>query len=562
MEQQNLETGASKRSAALEKLSRLVSTLGGNAGVVLIENTENRAHLIDSAASLTDLPETTPTSTAADIPALLQTALDYVVDNQTGRTDIWICSDLRHNDWSAEDGRWTAIREGFSRLDGVRFYLLSFPHRAEDNVAVRVSNVRRRQIGNSAELVLDVGLRRESETEGPLPIPLEFVINGARSVLNVEITQSEYTLQGHTIALDEATSSGWGQVELPADANRQDNVFYFVFAEPAERRTVIVSDALETTEPLRVAVTSPLDPALAYSATVLTSDHVDEVDWAGASLVLWQIPLPSGIVAQQLENFVESGRPVVFFPPTEVSSHHALFGTKWMAWHTAAAERPWGVASWRGDSDLLSHTRDGEPLPVGSLQIRRYCALDGGGSVLARLDGGPPLLVRAGTAGRPVYFCSTLPDAAHSTLAQNGVVFYVAIQRALSIGAATQGNARQLTAGTPAARQVAQFVPLSELPDAAISSARPFHAGAWRGAEEEILIALNRPVEEDQGRPLKEEALEKLFSVLNYRNVEDRVGNSTALASEVWRLFLFAMGAALLVEAWLCLPEKKQQPAV
>ena len=30
----------------------------------------------------------------------------YIQANRTGRTEIWICSDLRENDWHADSGRW------------------------------------------------------------------------------------------------------------------------------------------------------------------------------------------------------------------------------------------------------------------------------------------------------------------------------------------------------------------------------------------------------------------------------------------------------------------------
>ena len=386
MEQQDVQTGKSKRSTALAKLSELIETLGDSSRLVLIENTENRAQQVDSARSLLELPLTTATATSSDIVAMLQTALDYVVANQTGRTDIWVCSDLRENDWKSDDGRWATVRQGFERLEGIRFYLLTYPRLAKDNVAVRVSSVRRRQIGNTAELVLDVELRRESESSQPLNLPIEFVINGARSVLNVEMTESEFTLQGHTIPLDEATENGWGRVELPVDGNRVDSTFYFVFAEPPEHRTTIISDDRETSEPLRLAAVSPSDPSLTYSAAVLASDHADEIDWDATSLLLWQAPLPAGVVAQQIRSYVDSGRPVIFFPP-ENPTEERIFDIGWGAWQELPGSQPVGVASWRGDSDLLRHSRSGTPLPVGKLRAFRHCSVDGG-TVLARFDGG------------------------------------------------------------------------------------------------------------------------------------------------------------------------------
>jgi hypothetical protein len=487
---------------------------------------------------------------------MVQAALDYVVANQTGRTDIWICSDLRQSDWKSDDGRWSAMREGFERLDGIRFYLLSYPETAGDNWAVSVTDAKRRQVGKTAELVLDVALRRESVPRAPEKIPLELTINGARSVLNLETAENEYILQGHTIPLDANTDSGWGRVTVPVDANTVDNEYYFVFSEPPEHHTVIVSDDSRTADLLRLAAVSPVDPALLYDASVLTSDRIAEIDWNATSLVMWHAPLPDAVAARPLQDFVDSGRPVIFFPPEQRGSNE-LFGAKWGDWQRIEGGQPAPVASWRGESDLLSHTRSGAPLPVGKLRVQRYCPLQGGGSALSRLEGGQPLLIRAADTDGPVYFMTTLPRADCSSLAQDGVVFYVMIQRALSVGAARLGKARQLTAGTDASQEVARWEMLSESPDAAFQSDRPLHAGAYQ--EGDKLIALNRPPSEDLTRTLDDVAVGRIFRGLDYRQVKDRIGNSSSLASEIWRALLIAMAVALLIEAWLCMPEQKRQ---
>ena len=44
---------------------------------------------------------------------MLLAARDYIKANKAGRTEVWICSDLRENDWNAESGRWQALRDGF-----------------------------------------------------------------------------------------------------------------------------------------------------------------------------------------------------------------------------------------------------------------------------------------------------------------------------------------------------------------------------------------------------------------------------------------------------------------
>ena len=154
-----------------------------------------------------------------------------------------------------------------------------------------------------------------------------------------------------------------------------------------------------------------------------------------------------------------------------------------------------------------------------------------------------------------VYFCATLPTSAHSSLLQDGVVFYVMIQRALAIGAAVQGDVRQVTAGSDAASELASWQPLSEPPDGVLSTSRSLLAGAFQ--RDDKLIALNRPASEDRVERLSDTAVEKLFLGLPFRHVRERVGSATSLAREVWRAFVLLMALALMVEAWLCLPERK-----
>ncbi|MCH7779768.1 MAG: hypothetical protein IH848_02900, partial [Acidobacteria bacterium] len=117
---------------------------------------------------------------------MLQTALDYIADNQAGQTNIWICSDLRENDWQPEDGRWANLRTGFEQLPAVRFFLLSYPEVAQDNLAVRIERVRKRQVARTSELVFDLTLRSAGDDEASAQVPLELIINGARTALDAK----------------------------------------------------------------------------------------------------------------------------------------------------------------------------------------------------------------------------------------------------------------------------------------------------------------------------------------------------------------------------------------
>src|SRR5947209_6395481 len=187
MRQQGPGTVISKLDAGRQQLARALAVLGSGRWV-LIESTSHAARDIESPDALLRLTAAEPASTTADLPAMLEAARDYIRDNRTGRTEIWICSDLRQNDWGADSTRWQALRDSFLELpQGVRINLLAYPDVAGGNVAVRVTNVRRQQTSDGAELLVSLKLAREGGADAKLRLPVQFDIEGARSELTAEM---------------------------------------------------------------------------------------------------------------------------------------------------------------------------------------------------------------------------------------------------------------------------------------------------------------------------------------------------------------------------------------
>ncbi len=586
MRQQGEGQVGTKLDTGRQQLARALNMLG-SAKWVLIESTTNLPREIESPDVLTNLPTTEPASASADLPAMLQAARDYIQANKSGRTEVWICSDIRANDWNAESGRWATLRDAFLELtQGVRFHLLAYPHAATGNVAVRVTNVRRQQGSDSAELLVSLKLTREDENNpkrergtesNPRPergsnassqrdaddpsltrrvtLPISFEIEGARSEITVEMSGSQFELNDHRISIERQKERGWGKVSIPADANSADNDFYFVFDRPAVRQTIIVADDANAARPLQLSAAISPDPAVRCAAEVLTVDQLPTVEWDQISLVLWQAALPDGPASDALQAFVDRGGQVVFFPSQSVTSA-SFAGASWQSW----AETPDGIAieTWRGDQDVLAHTQSGAALPVGQLQIRKHCGLTGEHIPLATLKGGVPLLARVTTNRGGVYFCTTTPAAGDSSLAENGVVLYVLVQRALATGAAVLGNTRQLVAGDVSGEQPTAWQQLAGR-SAALSTEFAFHGGVYSAAER--LLALNRTTAEDQAAVLPDGRVAELFQGLDFARVDDKAGNLAALIQEIWRLFLVAMMIALIVEAALCLPRLRPSVA-
>jgi len=554
MKQQNLTTGETKLNAGIEKISSLIAAFDDTQQIVLIESIDNQPVEIESPSALVDYPKTAPTDSTADIPTMVQTALEYISTNQTGRTDVWICSDARQNDWDPESSRWGSLQKGFGELEGVNFHVLNFAEDPINNYSVVVNRAQRVLTNNGVELVLDIGINRTADIESVERIPLEITINGARSVLEVSVENEEFGLTGHRIPLDGGTESGWGKVELPADSNETDNVFYFSFAEQPILQTVIVSDSRAEGSALALVGNAPMQRDRTYVAKVYGTDQLAEIDWNETALLIWHARLPQEREAKQVMNFVNNGRSVVFFPPKEIDDSE-FEGISWGEWKSADDNETTAVNFWRNEDDLLQKSRNGLSLPVNELKIYQHCTINGDYRTLARLEDDSTLLGRRSTDTGGVYFCSTLPTGAYSSLQREGTVLFAMIHRALNSGADSIGKARQLTAGTLPAKNVVNLQQLAG-PEGALVESRPFNAGVY--GNEDQLIALNRPNIEDTSRSIPTDEVNQLFESLDFRIIDDQLGSKKSLASEIWKIFIAVMGIALLAEAALCLPPKPE----
>jgi hypothetical protein len=217
MEQQNLETGESKRSAALDRIAELIETTGHRSEIVLIDSATLAAVTLTDAQALRDLPETAATETAADIATLLRKAIDHLAANESGRTDIWLASDLRQADWQPGLGEWETLRADLTARETVRLFLLAFPGEAEDNAALSVRDVKRQPSPQGQRLLMDLVIRREglAVERNDATIPVEITLNGTRTVENFTVTGTELVLLGHSLPLGGGDERGWGRLDLP-----------------------------------------------------------------------------------------------------------------------------------------------------------------------------------------------------------------------------------------------------------------------------------------------------------------------------------------------------------
>jgi hypothetical protein len=563
MRQVGQGTASSKIETGVAQLVQTLNTLGSKRWV-LIESHTAEPREIESPDAILNSPSSQPASATTSLPAMLQAAHDYIKNNRTGETEVWICSDLRANDWNAQSGRWKSLRESFQEFkQSVRFHLLAYPSPAPGDFAIRVTNVERQTSGEGAALLVSLKITREgntgadgstavtpSTTASKTRLPVRFEIEGASSELPVEFDGREFELKNHRIPLAGEQPRGWGRVSIPSDLNPANDEYFFAFDDPPPRRTILVADGDEEVRPLELAAGIGADPTVQCEVEAVSVAQMSTLRWEDVALLLWQAPLPTGDTAAAIKQFVDRGGRVVFFPP-KLPSKDAFFDVRWTSW--VEPPEPLRTESWWGDADLLARTQSGAAVPVGEMIVRRYCGLEGEFTPLATLPESKTLLARVTTDRGGVYFCATTSSMDDASLGTDGVALYVMIQRALADGAAELGNSLQLNAGDRFPTTTDAWSKLGG-GEEVLSMEFPYHAGVYAAGER--TLAVNRPESEDHAPILSDVQVATLFRGLTFDRVDDRAGNVASLTREVWRLFLGGMLVALVVEAGLCIPRK------
>lgn len=552
------EGGAeTKLETARRQLRQSLQTVGSNRWV-LIDGATQKPKEYDSVQDLFDAPETTASTTSADLPAMLQAAVEYLQNNKPGQTEIWISSDLRESDWNSDSSQWSAIRDTFSKLPQMpRFHLLAFSEGAQENLSIRVTDVVREDTENGQELLVSLLIARDEATSGSKNVPIQLEVNGTRLEVTAELTGSSVEIKNHRIPLDASQRRGYGKVAIPADANLADNEFYFVYDEPPPRKTVLIGEDQDAMRPLEIAAGIAPDAKTDAVVERYSIEQANQIDWTDAGLILWQGRLPAESLHEKLMLFVKRGGTLLFFPPTpddsgqfiNASSNQQTFaGLQWSEWK--AAEKAM-VENWRGDQDLLAATRSGASLPVGQLELKGHAAIRGEHTSLASLSGGDPLLAKATIEEGSVYFFTASTSPKFSNLARGGIVLFVAIQRALDQGLESLSNTRDLVAG----EVQDQKEPWRRIagPQDVLSTEYAFQGGVYEGNDQ--WISVNRALQEDQGTLVEEDQLTEMFRGLDLHRVQSKAGSTASIVREIWRAFLIMMILAMIGEAALCLPK-------
>jgi frataxin-like iron-binding protein CyaY len=114
METETGNDGLSKREQAISQVKQTLKEMG-NPNLILIDSASGSISEVNPIDTLDQLSITAATDTNSSIPELIEKASNYIQNNQTGQTEIWVASDLQSSDWQANSSRWETIRSGLNR---------------------------------------------------------------------------------------------------------------------------------------------------------------------------------------------------------------------------------------------------------------------------------------------------------------------------------------------------------------------------------------------------------------------------------------------------------------
>lgn len=536
----------SRREIILGKVRDAMEDLG-NPRLVLIDSATLQPQEVPSPDVLAEISPAGPTDTAADVPALLNRAAEWLRDS-TGNTEVWLATDLQATNWRALDEGWATARASLSSLPNApRLRLLSMTGQPAANSSVRLLSSRR--AGNRLQLeieVLRLGDRRSS-----VSVPLTIHINGVGTTDTLTMDGQALRFQKN-LALPDGAQSGYGWVSIPGDGNPRDNVAFFAYGESLARKTLVVSAPGEAADYLTLLAAPPgLD---GFEARQVMADQVSAELTPDLAAVLWAAPLPSGAMQEALASFIASGGQVMLLPPG-TESREDFLGIRWSPVQQAANDKFFILKDWNRSDGLLRDAIDGSSLAGNRLKAIRRQLPQGDLIPLATWEDGEPALSRRILDRGTLWCLASLPDYTWSNLGDADVLL-PAIQRMVLAGserfdAAFQGEVGPGTErlGKGARRRLDSY----RAGESSVGGR--FDAGVYDNGEQ--WLALNRPAAEDVPDILTREELDTLFEGIEYSMFEQSgQEQQTSISRDVWRAFLIAALLFLIAEALLCLPKK------
>ncbi len=556
MEAHDARWRESKRAHAITRYIEAAEQFARGSRFVLVESALNTPQDISGPEALTALSLASPTDTAADIPAMLSSALDHISSHPSGKTEIWLASDLQSSNWRPDAGEWADLDTRIASMQGaVKLKILALTSSTRQNSSVAAYRIKRQSIGRAPHLNLTLDLNANPDPGKPLPISVS--LNGASLPVDNYAGRGAVRYSRLLALPANSETRGWGSIAIPSDGNLHDNTAYFAYSGDVFLSTAVVADNGIVDRYLRVAA-APAPHLFAHASESVQPFGIERLDMESLALLAWQAPSISPQAGEWIDAYVRAGGVVVFFPPGEENSApggKGLYGLEWGPPVSAQSGSPFRITAWDQMEGPLANADSGSPLPVASLAVMKRqvpfpsAQATGNWIPLATYGDGMPFIARMPVGDGFAFVCTSLPHPDWSTLAE-GAVLLPMIQRMVQEGGTRLALQSMATCGT--------WNPSD--PDAVwqgLDHEGDFRWNAGIYSQGSRLIALNRPVHEDDPECLSPRDLRKLMQATDYRVFEEAHQHTSGDSrGEIWPYLLLASVLCMILESGLLLSER------
>ena len=563
--------GTSKLERALEVIKHSAEQWPANR-YVLLENVLRQPLELADLKALDSLDFTTQTESAANIPAMFQSAVEYLVQNKVGRSEVWVFSDLQASNWRSEDPSWKSIADAISGLGfATGVYVMDLSRSDSENTTVSAITAelreahepfsdRRRDSQSAPETAVHLAVKLAFTTNHvqQRTLPLAITVNGARSQTEVPF---ETQRQTHLLRIPyPSDQAGWGKCEIPADLNQGDNSAYFVWSETKPASATIIGDSLAARR-LQLACAPEVD-SKQREARIIPAQSLDALVLERTDLLIWADGAPSANQGSLINQWLKSGGALFAFPP----SKDGASGLEGIAWNQIeTGTQPFTVTSWDEHDGPLSKTESGANLPLHLLSVtmRQTPVSSGTSHVVATFSDGQSFLTRVSYGKGQIYLPATRPSEDWSSL-HEGIVLVPLMQRVLMEGRSLREPLTNALAGewSPDSRESWSVEPESVQGEQRVKARvldPRWNSGVFRSGNR--IMALNRPPIEDIPEVIQPSEVQTLLPGPQTHVFKDTLhAQSSAEASELWPMLMGTVLALALLEALLSTNLITKQP--
>jgi hypothetical protein len=525
-----------KREEAADSLASAAAQLSPRR-IVLIDSATQQSRTLSKPEELRSAVLYGDTDSSCDMPRLVEKARGLLAEGGSGRSELWIASDLQASSWAPRSEEWSRLSAGLKALPGApAVRLLALTAQVPGNGRISLLGAAEIRNRGQREIELELFIRRADKAG--TPVNLILILDGQQRSLAVDLKGQEGRIR-QSLRLPKDSPGGWGSLSLPVDGNPADNTVYFAYG-PAQADSVAVASAEPRAGKLLGLLAAPAPDLLGVKAVEVNPADPAASILSRSSLLIWNAPVPGKAVAARIRSFVDAGGSLIVLPTGASSSWPGLFD-----WKAPEGGQDLAIHSWEESRGLLAKSASGKSLALDRLVVRQRQIPSGEGVPLARFADGQPFLLRR-SLGKGLVCTLAAGISPSSSELRQGTILIPLLRRLQLEGSRRNSGVTWMNCGGDTGGLSLQKLSANRDSVPATSS-----AGVWK--HDAGFLVASRPDGEDEAALLPAKEAGELFRGLDVNLLEAGGSHGGSGDFELWRLVFGLLLALMVVEGFLTL---------